>query len=420
MNTHYDRAAIAELLEAIDVPEGAYERAEARYRDLGEWLKREQSRCAYHAPHIYPQGAFRLGTVIRPVSKTGDYDLDLGCRLREGIAKQTHSQEDLKLLVGRELEAYRVARNIESKLEPKHRCWRIKYADEMSFHMDIVPSIPEGERRRNMIREAMIKGGMEEALADSVARYAGAITDDSLANYRIITDEWRISNAEGYALWFEARSRQAQMLLEKGVTARVDDLPTRGAKGPLQQVVQLLKWHREVMFQKWPEAKPISVIITTLAAHAYAGERNVEAALAGVLERMADYVRSERPRVPNPINAVEDFADKWQEQKYEHLQLEANFWKWLKAAQEHFGTLATTRDAALFERTAISAFGCPLPGRLQELQVEERKRKALMEKVEQMKRGARTSSTGSIGAVGIANQAHKFYGDEKVDSDKKI
>jgi hypothetical protein len=210
------------------------------------------------------------------------------------------------------------------------------------------------------------------------------------------------------------------MLLEKGVTARVDDLPTRGAKRPLQQVVQLLKWHREVMFQKWPETKPISVIITTLAAHAYAGESNVEAALAGVLERMAGYVRNERPRVPNPINAVEDFADKWRDPKYAHLQLEANFWKWLKAAQEHFGTLATTRDAALLEKTAISAFGCPLPERMQELQVEERKRKALMEKVEQMKRGAKTSSTGSIGAVGITNRAHKFYGDEKVDSDEKV
>lgn len=416
MNTKYSHAAVSELLKAIDVPEGAYEKAEARYLDLGKWFERGESRCSKHSPHIYPQGSFRLGTVIRPVGAKGDYDLDLGCRLRSGVSKRTHSQKDLKTLVGRDLEDYRVARKIQAALESKHRCWRLEYADELSFHMDVVPSIPEEQARRGMIKEAMVKEGMDNALAENVAKHSGAITDNRLPNYSFVANDWLVSNSEGYAVWFESRMRQAELILEKRATARLDQLPARRWKSPLQQVVQLLKWHRDVMFQKNPDSKPISVIITTLAAHAYAGEEDVETALARVLEKMGSYVRQSQPRVPNPINPVEDFADKWPLPKYANLKLEDNFWEWLKAAQEHFKTLGTTRDPAVFEKTANEAFGIALPRRVAELLLEEKKRKSLLEKAEQLKAGAKTSSAGIIGSVGTANPPHKFYGDEEIHS----
>jgi hypothetical protein len=386
---------------------------------LGKWFKRDESHCSKHSPHIYPQGSFRLGTVIRPVGAKGDYDLDLGCRLRSGVSKQTYSQKNLKMLVGLDLEDYRMARKIQSKLEPKHRCWRLEYADELSFHMDVVPSIAEEQGRRGMIKEAMVKGGMDNALAENVAKHSGAITDDRLPNYSIISNNWLVSNSEGYAVWFESRMRQAELILEKRAMARLDQLPARRWKSPLQQVVQLLKWHRDVMFQKNPDSKPISVIVTTLAAHAYAGEEDVETALAGVLKRMGSYVRQNQPRVPNPINPVEDFADKWPLPKYAALKLEDNFWNWLKAAQEHFKTLGTTRDPALLEKTADEAFGVVLPRRTAELRQEERRRKSLLEKVEQLKTGAKTSSALIIGSVGAANLPHKFYGDEDVHPDQE-
>src|SRR5689334_13427307 len=107
--------------ESIDIPDSAYEKAEARYKDLGEWFGRPEARCHPFDPHIYPQGSFRLGTVIRPVDEDGEYDLDLGCRLRVGISKATHTQKQLKELVGKDLEAYRLARNIDEKTEEKHR-----------------------------------------------------------------------------------------------------------------------------------------------------------------------------------------------------------------------------------------------------------------------------------------------------------
>jgi hypothetical protein len=417
MTTKYEHAPVSELLKAIDVPEGAYEKAEARYLDLGKWFERDESHCSKHSPHIYPQGSFRLGTVIRPVGAKGDYDLDLGCRLRSGVSKQTHSQKDLKMLVGLDLEDYRVARKIQSALEPKHRCWRLEYADELSFHMDVVPSIPEEQGRRRTIEESMVNAGIEKVLAGNVSKHSGAITDDRLSNYGIVDNEWLVSNSEGYAVWFESRMRQASLILEKRAAARLDQLPARRWKSPLQQVVQLLKWHREVMFQKNPDSKPISIIVTTLAAHAYNGEEDVESALAGVLERMGSFVRQGSPRVPNPINPTEDFADKWPLPQYARFKPEENFWKWLKAAQEHFKTLGTTRDPILFEKTANEAFGVTLAGRAEELQHEDRKRRSLLEKAEQLKAGAKTSSTGTIGSAGATNLAHKFYGDEDVHSD---
>jgi hypothetical protein len=131
MSDHNTRSIFEEILLSLDIPESAYEKAEARYKDLGEWFDQEESLCSPFSPHIYPQGSFRLGTVVRPVTGPLEYDLDLGCRLRFGITKFTHTQEQLKNLVGADLEAYRKARQIESALEEKNRCWRLPYKDEV-------------------------------------------------------------------------------------------------------------------------------------------------------------------------------------------------------------------------------------------------------------------------------------------------
>ena len=419
MKTTYQNQPVKELLQNIEVPSSAYEMAETRYNDLGKWFERPESKCSSHSPHVYPQGSFRLGTVIRPVGKDGEFDLDLGCRLRSGITKAIHTQKDLKKLVGQDLEDYRLARGIESELEEMHRCWRLQYLDKLNFHMDVVPSIPEEGERRGMLKKAMITEGFVEDLATNVAEHAGAITDDRHPNYNVIAPDWRVSNSEGYAIWFESRMRQAQQLLEKRAAARLDAIPARSWRSPLQQVVQLLKWHRDHRFQKNPDSKPISVIITTLAAHSYGGEPEVESALENVLSRMASFVRSTTPRVPNPINPVEDFADKWGDSAYAHLALEENFWRWLQWAKEDFGVIATTADPLLLEKVASNSFGTSLPMWTEELNRNARKHASLLEKAAQIATGAKTSGAGVIGAAGVSNLPHKFYGDETIHSENK-
>ena len=124
-----DRSAriVSEVADSLAIPESVYEMVRRRYEDVGEWLSRPGSATAAHSPHVSPQGSFRLGTVVRPVNEEDEFDLDLGCRLRAGVSKRTHTQKTIKDLVGAELEAYRRARQIKQPLESKHRCWRLRY-----------------------------------------------------------------------------------------------------------------------------------------------------------------------------------------------------------------------------------------------------------------------------------------------------
>jgi hypothetical protein len=101
------------------------------------------------------------------------------------------------------------------------------------------------------------------------------------------------------------------------------------------------------MFQEDSEVKPISIIITTLAAKSYEGETDLLSAMAGILERMEGYINPTTPRVPNPVNPAEDFADRWSMPKYKPLNLEKNFWDWLRQVKADFGLL-TQSDVADF------------------------------------------------------------------------
>lgn len=405
---------IEELLTELDVSPDAYKTAKTRYESLSEWLTGLSAKCRTHAPHVYPQGSFRLGTVIKPIDPKGEFDLDLGCRLQKGITKSTHTQKQLKELVGGDLEAYRKAKGVEKPLKPRHRCWRLEYSDShYNFHLDAVPSIPEDITRRIQLKEAIARHlNVHDAVAGNLADHTGAITDDRNKNYAVISPDWRVSNSEGYALWFESRMKLAVSVLNERVATaklvRIDELPIYEWKTPLQRVVQILKRHRDVMFQKNPDSAPISIVITTLTGLAYNGQTDVATALEEVLTNMGKYVRKTKPRVPNPVNPDEDFADRWYDPANAHLKLEEIFWKWIKQAQQDFAALAATEDAMLFEQTANASFGAKLPKRLGQI----RHKVDLMKKASLIGAGARTSAAGVLGSVGVANLPHKFYGDQ--------
>jgi len=364
MNDTVGNRIIEEIAGAIDIPESAYEKAEARYKDLGGWFGLEEAHCHGFNPHIYSQGSFRLGTVIRPVDDNGEYDLDMGCRLGVGVTKSTHTQQQLKGIVGADLEDYRVARGIKEKKEEKHRCWRLKYADTLNFHLDTVPSIPETFERRRLIQEAIIRTGAQAELAKLVANLTGAITDDRMWNYQIIDDNWLLSNSEGLARWFESRMKLSGVLVEslaiRAKAAKVDELPAYRWKSPLQRCVQLLKRHRDIWFYDDQDGKPPSVIITTLSARAYQGEANIADALGTILSTMGKLVNPTVPRVPNPVNPAEDFTDRWRNPASRHYNLETKFWKWLRQAQLDFETIGKERKPDLIVEAARDKLGASL------------------------------------------------------------
>lgn len=354
ITTKQKQIILDNMIELLELPDSAYEKATKRYEELGDWFDRPESLVKNNDPHVFCQGSFRLGTAIRPLDENEEYDLDLVCKLREGITNDSHTQEYLKNLVGQELELYRKMRGIKEDLISKHRCWRLEYQDSLKFHMDIVPSIPADESKRSLIMNSMKKSGLENFIAESASQTTIFITDDRHIGYKNICDDWNISNPEGYAKWFEYRMNlnREQIFLGK---AQIDKVPLFKRKTPLQRTIQLLKRHRDRMFGN-DESKPISIIITTLAARAYNGENDVESALRNVLAKMGSLINKNIPRVPNPVNPEEDFADRWSMPKYRHLNLEQNFKYWLKQAQNDFYHITSTTDTFFIKEQAEQKF----------------------------------------------------------------
>ena len=331
-NTSLANRRAAALVELLDIPDSHYELARDRYRSFGEWLHRPESTVLMYDPAVCPQGSFRYGTVNRPLFKKDEYDLDMVTEFLL-LTKGDKTQKQVKGMLGDEVKAYAVAKQFKSPPEEKHRCWRLDYADKVKFHMDILPAVPEEEA----VKQAIARLGVDPRLA----AMAIAITDDRHRAYAILERNWPKSNPKGFAKWFEARMRvQAEQrlraLLEQRALASIDDIPTWQWKTPLQRAIQILKRHRDVMFKDNPELAPISMILTTLAAHAYEGEDTVYNALVGILDRMPDYVRPSAPRIPNPVNPGEDFADRWKTDG----RLESAFWRWHMQAQADVATLA--------------------------------------------------------------------------------
>jgi len=321
------------IVDHLDIPKSYYEKAAARHKSLGEWLCRPESKIAVFKPHVSPQGSFRYGTVVLPLLATAEYDLDNLTVLT--ISKVSMTQKQLKELYGAEIKAYAHAHQMLAPVEEKHRCWRLPYADEASFHLDTLPCVPEDP--------GVILGLASRGVPPELAALAVAITDRRHPQYNQITRALLSSNPRGFAKWFELRVRPAaetrmRQLVGRRLYDSVEEVPPYEWKTPLQRSIQILKRHRDVMFRNNPGEGPISMIITNLATHAYGGEADLGSALHNVIDNMPLYVNSSSPRVPNPADPAEDYADKWARNPL----LEENFWLWHRQVTADIAKLRTT------------------------------------------------------------------------------
>ncbi len=305
------------ITEDLDIPTHMYEDAVLKYTDIGDWLAREESELSKFEPDIYPQGSFRLGTVVRPLGRD-EYDIDLVCHLK--IRKENTMQQELKDRVGNRLKA---REDIKKILESSRRCWLLDYPEQ--FHMDVLPTIPNEQRLPNGI----------------------LLTDTELR-------EWQRSNPIDYADWFKERMkvvlRQKRAAYAIRYEMSIEEVPDYEVKTPLQRVVQLLKRHRDVHFQNDPKNRPVSIIITTLAAHAYENQADLFDALTGVVQNMPNFVERRNDGkwwVQNPVDPDENFADKWNE----YPKRREAFFSWLEKVHDDFvsasqaGTLTKSAGA---------------------------------------------------------------------------
>jgi hypothetical protein len=338
------------IVEKLDIPKSLYEKAAARHRSLGEWLCREASAVKDFDPDVRPQGSFRYGTVNRPLDEDEEYDLDNVCVLKN-LSKSHLTQRELKDLYGKEIRAYAEANGMLKPVKECRRCWRLYYSDEVNFHLDTLPCVPEDQ---HVIARIVQLGTSAE-----LARRCVAITDDRHPEYDEISQYWLSSNPRGFAAWFESRCElaRAELSANREIRATVEDVPPYEWKTPLQRSIQVLKRHRDVMFKENPELAPISMIITNLAARSYSGETNLLEAITNIVNGMPDHIRETAPRVPNPADPAEDYADKWSKD----ARLEKSFWEWHHAVKSDLARLPALLQAGLLQTKVESIFEISIP-----------------------------------------------------------
>lgn len=289
---------LAQVAEAVQLSEAQHTLAKTRYDSIADWLSAPGSPLTGFYPSIYAQGSMRLGTTVKPRGSV-EFDLDLVCELSgtPGSAMEVYDRLHDRL----------VSRGTYRPLvEKKNRCVRLNYAGE--FHLDIIPAVRDGAR-----------GGTSVLVPDCERR------------------AWTASNPKGFAEWF--RSRSAVALLEKRARADAEPLPAQVAadqKPALAVSVQLLKRARDVRFDGSDDS-PRSILLTTLAAHYYSGDRCVATATIGALRGIREAIAAAAPRpieVINPANTAERFSDCLTPQRYRALReyvadLESRFLKLL-------------------------------------------------------------------------------------------
>lgn len=273
------------LTNKINITPEMEAKARQIYDEVSDLLKKT---LAAHDPDIFSQGSFMLKTIIRPV-KGDEYDLDFVCRLN--IAKDKITQADLKKLVG---DALKTKYSTTSKqLEPKNRCWRINFPN---FHVDVLPAIPETDL-----------SAFSEIAGTKLMDGPIAIPDKEL-------HQWKSSNPRGYAIWFREQEEREETKRRMVVENTKEPLPKQNVGvSVLQNAIKVMKYHRDQNFKDNLENKPISIILTTLAAQYYDGEQDIVSALYGIINRIVIAFPSifEAGQIPNPALPTENFADKW-------------------------------------------------------------------------------------------------------------
>ncbi|WP_446831960.1 nucleotidyltransferase domain-containing protein [Candidatus Foliamicus sp.] len=264
---------LEQVAREIDIPPGKYRDAVDRYEAVGRWLEDAEYPDCRVEPSIYVQGSFRLGTVTRPLRGgiEASYDIDLVCEL--AIQKKRTTPGSVKAMVGDRLQGHGTYRQL---LDAEgRRCWTLEYAEQdgVGFHLDVLPAVPDA------------LGFPDTAIA---------ITNKADNCY-----SWSASNPRGYGDWFDSKNatafqrvafeqKQSMQRRESLVFDSIEEVPDQLVRTPLQCSIQLMKRHRDLRFDHYDriDYAPISIIVTTLAAHLYRNEPDVYSALAGIVGRL--------------------------------------------------------------------------------------------------------------------------------------
>lgn len=275
---------LKKIAEELEVSQTSFERAVQSYNAVGNFLN---NNIAQYDVKIIPQGSFRLGTVIKPITDKEDYDIDLVAIIDNNF----DSAQKLKNIVGN---ALKKSDRYSEKIKEGKRCWTIEYEDKANYHMDILPTMKSSTYPRN---KELIMTHRE---------------DDSKI-YQFMK-----TNPELYYEWFCERMEEEKnkIIKEYAMKNKIEiiDVPEYKIKTTLQIAIEVLKRYRDVKFKNNPDIKPISIILTTLMAQVYTGKENVYELIRNFSKEYMKFLEKDELGnilIRNPVNKYENFADKW-------------------------------------------------------------------------------------------------------------
>lgn len=356
---------LEKLGENLSITKSQHEAAVQSYKAVGNWLTGNDSELEPYDPVISPQGSFLIGTIIQSVDPDGDIDLDIVCELNG--KRESWTQKDIKTIVGNQLLRHKTYNSLLD--DEGRRCWTLQYRENgdknEKYHMDILPAV------NTKGHKIILEKAFSDLKDENYDKLLLSITDNErLPQYEVSTEpsEWLQSNPFGYAKWFFAMANNIVGERKKMFSLNEAVKPTpkyQTERLPLQRAVQFLKRHRDLMFQNYNEAdkkeKPISCVITTLAGNAYNGENNVYDTFLHLIINMRNHILDYNPHtgekekwVPNPVNRLENFADRW---SIPGSKREEFFYRWLDTLEDEFRVLRTPFNRTTLSNILENAFG---------------------------------------------------------------
>ena len=293
----------------ISLTPSQYQLIDDRYSQLQKILNVADDEILKDA-HIFVQGSIELKTTIKPASRAKDdmATVDADAIVWLPYARNASSSEILALLEKRFKEGSRVT----TPIERLRRGIRIVYADENpGFHIDVTPA--------RCVRDNYELNGY--GCLEVPDRHIG----------------WKCSSPREYSEWLKGVSKKEIKIIKTiekfaanrsiiADSATQDPMPVYAdyvEHNPLRATIKLLKRHRDewAISSRKEDVRPISAILTTLAAHAYEivalesqslAVRPIEAMIK-IIAYMPQFIsrNQEGYAVLNPKDVGENFAEKW-------------------------------------------------------------------------------------------------------------
>ena len=247
------------MREHVNLNPSRYERLKRSDKAVSEYLS--QNLVGFRKTER--QGSYALGTTIRPVKDSGEYDVD---RL---VYVEYDSSKGPKDYIDDVYWCLKANGNYADKVQRNTRCVTVNYAGE--FKIDVVPCIT----------------------------YNGS---HFICNRK--TNEYEVTDGTGFRDWFNDKNRITN--------------------GNLKLVTRLLKYLRD---HKKTFTAPSILLTTLIgnAVHDWEDDTDFKTlpdALLTVTSRIDDFLRS-RPTMPeirNPALPSETFTRHWDQAKYSHFR----------------------------------------------------------------------------------------------------